>query len=152
MINDTYLPYGPPQHNHHHRYPDSADHPNTFTKSTRPTIYADLANVRFLNLGPNPPTIQSLRPETSSTSITHRIESHHMNLTHILPPKDPPRLVRLPGPAANEEEQIHPEADVWLQEGNKQRNRLIDLLIYSCVALVADVLVLYLIWEWWMLW
>lgn len=29
---------------------------------------------------------------------------------------------------------------------------MIDLLIYSCVALVADVLVLYLIWEWWVLW
>lgn len=39
-----------------------------------------------------------------------------------------------------------------LQEGNKQRNRLIDLLIYSCVALVADMLMLYLIWEWWLLW
>ena len=77
-----------------------------------------------------------------------------MNLTHILPPKDPPRLVRLPGPAADEDndDENEPNPDVWLQQGNKQRNRLIDLLIYSCVALVADVLVLYLIWEWWVLW
>ena len=103
VINYPYLPHGPPQHRHRHRHPEY-----TYLISQRiheiNSTY-DLRRprtVRFLNLNPNSPTLRSLRPETSSTRTSKQIASHHMNLTHILPPKDPPRLVRLPGPAADE--------------------------------------------------
>lgn len=107
-------------HYHRHRYPKFAVHPNASTKSTQPTTLADLLNFRLLdpNHHPTKPISSDPHPEAHSP-IHHRIESHpiiYMNLTHILPPKDPPRLVRLPGPAADEEEEFEPDADVLLQE------------------------------------